>query len=236
MFFHNISNNVVAVCIKEKKLLLQPNEKTEISVNGLIEITLKHLYGSASMSVQEIARDDADVSVVSAVLSSHNPPYFQVVLDSTYSIQGNSETLVQIQQQLLRPCYPCSYDRFCVSVYNGNLLGEMHQFAEKESFINIYKKATTKGTKKIVLIAVLVLVLFSLPVILGLWKFNHLLAIISAMGLVLVVCAVYLIAFLFSKLSNYVDKKTVLDNFESNVIAQYFANDNQDNTSMINGT
>lgn len=231
MLFHNISNNVVAVCVKDKQLILQPNEKKEIFIDGLIEITLKHLYGSSSMSVQEIAKDDADVSIVSAVLSSHNPPYFQVVLDSTYSIQGNSETLIQIQQQYLRPCYPCSYDRFYISVYNGTQLREMYNFVEKERFINTYKKATSLGTKKIILIAIFVLVLFSLPEIFFLWKLNNLLAIIASIVLILISCAICVIAFLFSKLSNYADKKTVLNNFESDIIVQHFANNNQERFS-----
>lgn len=226
MFFHNISDTAVAVCVKGKQLILQPNDKKEFFVDGLTEITLKHLYKSSSMSVKEIAEDDADVSLVSAVLSSHNPPYFQVVLDSHYAIQGNSETLIQIRQQCLRPCYPCSYDRFCISVCNGTLLCEMYSFAEKERFINTYKKATAFGTKKIIRIAVFVLILFSLPEIFLLWKFNNLLAIIASAVLALIICAVCVIAFLFSKFSKYADKKTVLENFESDIIAQYFSNDN----------
>lgn len=222
MFFHNITNNVVLLCIKNKETILKPNEKKEIFVDCYAEVTLKHLYGSNSMPVQEIARDDADVSIVSAMLSSYKPPYFQIVLNSTFFIQGDSETLVQIRQQHLRPCYPCSYDRFYIVITNGIVVREIYSFIEKEEYTSIYKKATTMGTKKILLILLSIIFLFSVPMILGMWNFNHLLAIIASIVLALICCAVCVIAFLFSKFSNYVDKKTVLDNFESDAIAKYF--------------
>lgn len=220
--FHNGADYVVLLTVNGVQLTLQPNERAEISVTMPVQVNLKHFYGSSSMSKQQIKNDIADVSAILALLSSYQPPYFTIVLNSTYLLQGNPKAEVKILREVIRPCYPCSYDRFYLVSDSAFITAEYYDFFEKEQFTALYKDASLGITKKIVAILIAVECLLGLPIILGMFNYNALVGVLGIVGLLIECGGTVLIAYIYYRITKYIDVKTVLENFESKKIEGYF--------------
>lgn len=222
MIFHNGADYAVRITVNGIQLTLKPNEKTEVSVTMPVQVNLKHFYGSTSMSKQQIRNDVADVSMISALLSSYQPPYFTIVLNSTYLLQGDPNAEVKILREVIRPCYPCSYDRFYLVSNSVFVTAEYYDFFEKEQFTALYKDASLGITKKIVAILIAVECLLGLPIILGMFNYNALVGVLGIIGLLIECGGTVLIAYIYYRITKYIDVKTVLENFESKKIEGYF--------------
>lgn len=222
MIFHNSADYAVQITVNGMQLTLQPNEKAEISVAMPVQVNLKHFYGSSSMSKQQIKNDVADVSMISALLSSYQPPYFTIVLNSTYLLQGDPNAEVKILREVIRPCYPCSYDRFYLVSDGALVTAEYYDFYEKEQFTALYKDASMGSVKKIVAILIAVECVLGLPIILGMFNYNALVGLLGIIALLFECGGTVLIAYIYYRITKYIDVKTVLEEFESNKIEGYF--------------
>ncbi len=222
MIFHNSADYAVLVTVNGMQLSLSPNERSEISVVMPAQVNLKHLYGSSSMSKQQIKNDVADVSMISALLSSYQPPYFTIVLNSTYLLQGDTTAEVKILREVIRPCYPCSYDRFYLMSDDAFVTAEYYDFFEKEQFTELYKDASMGSLKKIFAILIIVECLLGLPILLGMFNYNVLVGLLGIIGLIIECGGTALLGYLLYRINKYMDIKTVLEEFESKKIEGYF--------------
>lgn len=222
MIFHNGADYAVLITVNGMQLTLQPNERAEISVAMPVQVNLKHFYGSTSMSKQQIKNDVADVSMISALLSSYQPPYFTIVLNSTYLLQGDPNAEVKILREVIRPCYHCSYDRFYLVSDSAFVTAEYYDFLEKEQFTALYKDASMGSIKKIVAILIAVECFFGLLMILGMFNYNALVGMLGIIGLLIECGGTILIAYIYYRVTKYIDVKTVLEEFESKKIEGYF--------------
>lgn len=226
MILHNGADCAVFVLINGKQITLQSNETIELSVTMPVSIGLRHFYGSSSMPLEKIRNDFMDASLVTALLSSNLPPYFTIVLNSTYMLQGDSNAKIEIKRQVIRPCYSCSYDRFYVQSDNAVVSAEYYDFFEKQQFIDLYKKASLGGFKTIIKILISVAFLLSLPMTLGIivamFNLHTALGVIGVIGAVLLYVGVVLFCNILFKIGRHFDIDTELDNFESKTIEGYF--------------
>lgn len=222
MVFHNSADYAVLITVNGMQLTLQPNEKVEMFVTMPVQVNLKHFYGSSSMSKQQIRNDVADISMISALLSSYQPPYFTIVLNSTYMLQGDANTEVKILREVIRPCYPCSYDRFYLASDKVFVTAEYYDFFEKEQFTALYKEASMGSLKKIFAILIAVEILLGIPMILGMFNYNVIVGLLGIIGLLIECGGTALLGYLLYRINKYVDIKTVLEKFESKKIEGYF--------------
>lgn len=222
MIFHNGADCAVFILINGKQITLQPNETIELSVTMPVQIGLRHFYGSSSMPKQQIRNDVAEISMISALLSSYQPPYFTIVLNSTYLLQGDTNAEVEILREVIRPCYPCSYDRFYLVSDKAFVTAEYYDFFEKEQFTALYKDVSMGATKKIVAILIAVECVLGLPIILGMFNYNALVGVLGIIGLLIECGGTVLTAYILYRITKYIDVKTVLENFESKKIEGYF--------------
>lgn len=222
MVFHNSADYAVLITVNGMQLTLQPNEKVEMFVTMPVQVNLKHFYGSSSMSKQQIRNDVADISMISALLSSYQPPYFTIVLNSTYMLQGDANTEVKILREVIRPCYPCSYDRFYLASDKVFVRAEYYDFFEKEQFTALYKEASMGSLKKIFAILIAVEILLGIPMILGMFNYNVIVGLLGIIGLLIECGGTALLGYLLYRINKYADIKIVLEEFESKKIEGYF--------------
>ena len=222
MQFYNDTNCQVILTIGSSQTLLMPRQSVDIECDGEVDITLKHEYKSTCLTKDEIARDDMDTSLVSTLLSSYKPPYFNIVLDISYRLQCQNDAIIHIQREKIRATYYCAYDRFYPNVSEVKVIDNSHTFDEKQQFEEHYKSATQKGSKKIIKILLAVLSILSIPIIVLLSVINILLGTIALILSSIAVGAIALASFLISKLFNKVDYKLVLSDFESDKITAYY--------------
>ena len=222
MQFYNNASCQVLLTVGSSQSLLMPRQSVDIECDGAINITLKHEYKSTCLSKEEIAQDDMDASLVSALLSSHKPPYFSIVLDSSYRLHSPKDAIIHIQREKIRPTYYCSYDRFYPKASEGNVIDNLHTFDEKQQFEKHYKSSTQKGSKKIIKILLTVLSILSIPIIVLLSIINILLGIIALILSLIAVGTIALASFFVSKLFDKVDYELVLSDFESDKIVAYY--------------
>lgn len=226
MTLHNSSDSSVLILINGKQITLQQNESLEMSITMPVQIGLRHFYGSSSMPMEKIRRDLMDDSLISALVSSNLPPYFTIVLNSTYILQGDNSAKIEIKRQVIRPCYSCSYDRFYIQSDSVIVTNEYYDFFEKQQFVDLYKKASCGGFKTILTVLIGVVLLLSVPLSLGLvlamFSLNILFGLIGVFGAVLLYVGFVLFCKYMFRIIKHFDIDTELDNFESKTIEEYF--------------
>lgn len=225
MFFHNITDGNIHICINGRKEILEPGKTIRIDCSSPVKVFLSHSYDSKALSKKEIMCDDIDVSLISLAIASYKKPYFDIVLDCVYEISFIQDTQVYIRKDTIRPVYPCSYDRLYPVVECGTVKELVHTFSQKEQFKKHYLDAVSSGNRKILVILLCVLAFFSVPLLALFLLVNHLIGIFAVIGTALFFLLVYFLGTSICKLMCKADCAIVFSNFESDKIISFFKKD-----------
>lgn len=224
MEFKNISNASALLSIERKQIMLSPGETVEVVCAANPMISLSHDYPSSSLTVEEIRHGEAanNTSVLDLLFVESRPPYFQIVLDSTYQLFCPGDATVSIRREKLRPRYFCVYDRFFPDISQGEILEIKHNFSEKPEFINRYKQAVDNSKKGAISALVSILAILGLPIAVLILLANLTIGIIVWTIGIIGLVAVYFIANHIVQAINETEQKVVLSNFESEQITKHF--------------
>ena len=223
MIFHNTTQSQVFLTIDSHEFTLLPDESVEVNCQETAYIDLRHIYKSTALSEKEIRADDNDISLISLALSSYQPPYFNIVLHSQYRISCGIDSVIQIQQQKIRPTYTCAYDRLYPCISHGFVEDLSQDFPEKELFKQHYRRAKKSGAKQILTILSIIASILSLPLIALLTAARPLIGIVSLLLFLIGLIAIWAIGLCVNALVAKADYAFVFKNFESDTIIQFFS-------------
>lgn len=225
MKFENISNASILLSVEQKQITLLPGKTIETDCGANPTVCFQHDYHSSSLTVEEIRHEEAtnNTSVVDLFLLDHRPPYFQIVLNSTYQLFCPKDATITIRREKLRPRFFCVYDRFFPVVSAGNILEIKQDFGEKEEFINRYKMAVDSPNRGIISAIVIGVAVLGLPITILLLLANLIAGLIVAAIEVVGLIVLYFIANHTVKAINSAEQKTVLSNLESDQIIKHFS-------------
>lgn len=234
MEIKNNSKVSILIEINGEELRLNPSETWNIAKTGRVKLCLRHTYSSSSMTIDDMVFDFHNDSIDSLVNLSSSIPYFNVVLDSEYVICVSEDSVIEIQRQLLRPTYSCSYDRLFPVCNKSNIISEKYSFLEKERFIATYITASKKAHKFINFSKILLkILLFScIPVIALAVAFMGILGFVGIIGFATVMIPLS-IFYLISKAGIEWDVKNTIEDFQSEKIADYFKKEIASSNSRI---
>ena len=203
----------------------KPNEFKEINSPDTIKIILKQYKASTSMSVKEIfARESGPSGALDLVLSSYQPAFFDIVLQSEYVLVVHDNANIQICQQNIRPCYECSYDRLFLVGENFDVISENYCFSEKEEYTKKFKKANTKLhwyaplLKKVLIVWLCISLLVSIFMSVNYGILGTLVSVL----LCAIIAVPLTVMILMVKFSSSWHSKHALKQFESDTIVGYF--------------
>ena len=232
MRIQNLNSFDVALEINGMEFKFKPNEFKEVNSPDTIKITLKQHKASSSMSIKEIfARESGPSGALDLALSSYQPAFFDIVLQSEYVLAVHDNANIQICQQNIRPCYECSYDRLFPVGENFDIISENHCFPEKEEYAEKFKKANTKIHWYTPLLKITLIVWLCVSLLVSIFmSINYGILGTLASVLLCAIIAVPLTAMLLmSKFSCSWHSKRALMQFESDTIAEYFRKENLTN-------
>ncbi len=219
----NISHCHTLVTVEGKGWPMAPGESIEFDYTGTIRLTLTHTYKSTALSQDEIARDDMDASLVSVWLAAHKPPYFHIVLSTHCQVTCTNDTVISIHREKIRPTYYCAYDRLFPEVSKGTAVVTQQYFAEKKAFTEHYNKAIGKNSRTLRIIILAILASSSVPLLILLFLVNWVAGVIALLLDAVVLGGIYLIIRTLTYTYNKIDRRIVLDGFEEQKIAHYYA-------------
>ena len=228
MKFVNASENRIEILLGAKRFFLEPTQTFECEAGGEVNILLRHTYKSTALSEKEIIKDNNGFqnefkTVADFVKGSDKPPYFNIVTDSKYTLNCPNTALVRIVSQKIRPNCFSAYDRLYPLVSQGNVTEISHEFAEKEEFKQLYKKAAMHGKRKLVNIGALLCSLLALPLFAFLIWANLIFGIVLTVLGVIALCAVFGILHLLIGVLSKGNLSSVFSDFESKQISKYYA-------------
>ena len=231
MKFVNASEHRIEILLGAKHLFLDPVQTFECGAGGEVNILLRHTYKSTALSEKEIIKDNGFQNEFKTVADFakgvNEPPYFNIVTDSKYTLNCPNTALVRIVSQKIRPNYFSSYDRLYPVVSQGNATEISHQFAEKEEFKLLYKKATLHGKRKLVNIGALLCALLALPLFAFLIWANLIFGIVLTVLGAIAFCTVFGILHLLIGVLSEWSLRSVFSAFESKQISKYYAEANK---------
>ncbi|MBQ7398592.1 MAG: hypothetical protein IJW09_07215 [Clostridia bacterium] len=224
MIFQNVSSVPVLLTVQGQEIQLAPGESQEIVCDQNIMFTLRHVNKSTSLSEDEIVKDMSNGSIVATALSSYHPPYFHINLDSTYHLNNEEMSLVQIRQQELSPCYGVMYDRLYPVISSGTITEVNYSFSEKAEFTELYLRASHRSHRagRIFKKILIVLGIIAIPIVAVATLFGGILGLLKcvlSLAPVAVPCAM---VGLLSKISERIDGKKI-ENFENEKIKKNFS-------------
>ena len=227
MKFVNASENRIEILLGEKRFFLEPTQTFEYEAGGEVNILLRHTYKSTALSEKEIIKDNGFQNEFKTAADfakgAYKPPYFNIVPDSKYTLNCPNTALVRIVSQKIRPNCFSAYDRLYPLVSQGNVTEISHEFAEKEEFKQLYKKAAMHGKRKLVNVGVLLCALLALPLFAFLIWANLIFGIVLTVIGVIALCAVWGILHLLIGVLSEGNLRSVFSDFESKQISKYYA-------------
>ena len=232
MRIQNLNSFDVALEINGVEFKFKPNEFKEINSPDTIKITLKQHKASSSMSIEEIfAREFGPSGALDLVLSSYQPAFFDIVLQSEYILAVQNNANIQICQQNIRPCYECSYDRLFPVGENFDIISENYCFLEKEEYTNKFKKANTKIHWYTPILKISLIVWLCVCILLSIFmSINYgILGTLASVLLCAIIAVPLTLMLLMSKFSGSWHSKHALKQFENDTIVEYFRKENLSN-------
>lgn len=222
MLFYNATDETVKLCIDSLEKELKAKESFGFECANEISFTLKHSYQSTALSKEEIRRDNADDSIISLAFSSYKKPYFNVVLDTHYVINANSDAIINIRKEIIRPVYECEYDRLYADVAGGAISKVNYGFIERETFKKYYYEAISEDKKTFISILLVLLCIVGLPLLLLLFAVNLVLGSIAALVSVGLFISVKKIGEAILSAICKADRARIDSRFQSENIAKFF--------------
>ena len=225
MRIQNLNSFDVLLEINGVEFKFKPNEFKEINSLDTIKITLKQHKASTSMSVEEIfAHESGPSGALDLVLSSYQPAFFDIVLQSEYVLAVHTNADIKICQQKIRPCYECSYDRLFLVGENFDIISETYCFPEKEEYTKNFKKANTKihWYTPLLKIALIVWLCVSLLVSIFMSINYGILGTLASVLLCAIIAVPLAVMILMGNFSGSWHLKHALKQFESDTIVGYF--------------